>query len=43
MGQRARILTEVFGFDGWRVKEAFFENAAGVRVTAREYAPPRLS
>jgi transposase len=33
MGQRARILTEIFGFDGWRVKEAFFENAKGERVT----------
>ena len=32
MGQRARILTEVFGFDGWRVKEAYFESADGVRV-----------
>lgn len=32
MGQRARILAEIFGFDGWRVKEVFFENAAGQRV-----------
>jgi transposase len=32
MGQRARILTEIFGFDGWRVKEAFFESASGARV-----------
>jgi len=32
MGQRARILTEILGFDGWKVKEAFFESAAGVRV-----------
>jgi transposase len=39
MGQRARILTEVFGFDGWRVKEAHFENAAGARVVpVRGYA-----
>lgn len=33
MGQRARILTEILGFDGWRVKEVHFENAAGERVT----------
>ena len=32
MGQRARILTEIFGFDGWKVKEAYFENEAGQRV-----------
>jgi transposase len=32
MGQRVRILTEILGFDGWKVKEAFFESAAGVRV-----------
>ena len=32
MGQRAVILTEIFGFDGWKVKEAYFENAAGERV-----------
>ncbi len=39
MGQRARILTEVFGFDGWRVKEAHFENAEGARVVpVRGYA-----
>ena len=31
MGQRARILTEIFGFDGWKVKEAYFENEAGQR------------
>jgi transposase len=42
MGQRARILTEIFGFDGWRVKEAFFENAEGERITPlRGYAPLR--
>jgi len=29
MGQRARILTEILGFRGWRVKEAFFEDANG--------------
>lgn len=32
MGQRARILTEILGFDGWKVKEAFFESANGERV-----------
>jgi transposase len=32
MGQRARILTEILGFDGWKVKEAFFESAEGKRV-----------
>lgn len=32
MGQRTRILTEVLGFDGWKVKQAFFESAAGQRV-----------
>ncbi len=32
MGQRARILTEIFGFDGWKVKEAWFEDSAGQRV-----------
>jgi transposase len=32
MGQRARILTEILGFDGWKVKEAFFESAAGQQV-----------
>jgi hypothetical protein len=32
MGQRAKILTEILGFDGCKVKEAFFESAAGERV-----------
>jgi transposase len=32
MGQRARILTEILGFDGWKVTEAFFESAGGDRV-----------
>jgi hypothetical protein len=32
MGQRARILTEILGFDGWKVPEAFFESAGGERV-----------
>ena len=32
MGQRARILTEILGFDGWKVKETFFESSRGERV-----------
>ena len=32
MGQRARILTEIFGFDGWKVTDAYFENGDGQRV-----------
>lgn len=32
MGQRARILTEILGFDGWKVREVFFESASGERV-----------
>lgn len=32
MGQRARILTSIVGFDGWKVTEAFFESATGQRV-----------
>jgi len=32
VGQRARILTEILGFDGWKVKEAFFESKSGARV-----------
>ncbi len=32
MGQRTRMLTEIFGFDGWQVTGAYFENAAGERV-----------
>lgn len=32
MGQRARILTEIFGFDGWKVKDPYFESASGDRV-----------
>jgi transposase len=32
MGQRGRILTSIVGFDGWKVKEAFFESASGARV-----------
>jgi transposase len=34
MGQRARILTEILGFDGWKVKETFFESSSGERVQA---------
>jgi len=34
MGQRTRILTEILGFDGWKVKEAYFESAQGQRVEA---------
>ncbi len=34
MGQRARILTEILGFDGWKVKETFFESNKGERVEA---------
>jgi transposase len=42
MGQRTRILTEIFGFDGWQVTGAYFENAAGERVEGvRGYAPLR--
>jgi transposase len=32
MGQRARILTEILGFGGWKVTETFFESATGERV-----------
>jgi transposase len=32
VGQRARILTEIVGFDGWKVSDAFFESATGQRV-----------
>jgi transposase len=32
MGQRVRILTEILGFDGWKVAEAFFESASGQRL-----------
>ena len=34
MGQRTRILTEILGFDGWKVTETFFESAIGKRVEA---------
>ena len=32
MGQRARILTEIFGFRGWKVVDAFFEDENGQLV-----------
>ena len=32
MGQRGRILTEILGFDGWKVKATFFESSKGERV-----------
>jgi transposase len=42
LGQRARVLTEVLGFDGWKVKELFFESSGGERVTPiGSFAPLR--
>jgi len=32
MGQRARILTEIWGFEGWKVKEVFYEDKDGQRL-----------
>jgi transposase len=32
MGQRARILTSILGFDGWKVTDVLFESASGERV-----------
>jgi transposase len=32
MGQRSRILTEIFGFDGWFVKQVLWESADGRQV-----------
>lgn len=32
MGRRARILTEILGFDGWKVIEADSESARGVCI-----------
>lgn len=32
MGQRVRILTEILGFNGWKVREAYFEDAKGKRI-----------
>lgn len=34
MGQHTKLITEVFGFGGWKVKEAFFERLDGTRVEA---------
>jgi len=31
MGQRTKLITEIFGFQGWKVKEAFFEGPDGRR------------
>lgn len=40
MGQRARILTEVLGYRGWKVKEVFFEDKDGARLALMPgYAP----
>jgi transposase len=41
MSQRTRILTEIWGYRGWKVKEAFFENTQGQRIEpVTGYAPP---
>ena len=32
MGQRTRIVTEIWGFRGWKVREVLFEDGAGGRV-----------
>lgn len=32
MGQHTKFITEVFGYRGWKVKEAFFERPEGTRV-----------
>lgn len=32
MGQRGRILTQVWGYQGWRVKDCFYEREDGTRV-----------
>lgn len=46
MGQRARILTEIFGFRGWRVKDVLFEDPDGQLflplTTVRPFAGSRL-
>lgn len=40
MGQRAKILTEILGFRGWKVKEMFFEDKDGTRLAVIPgYAP----
>jgi YD repeat-containing protein len=41
LGQRTRILTQLFGFDGWRVAEAYFEAPDGAWVVpVGTYLPP---
>lgn len=41
LGQRTRILTQLLGFDGWRVAEAYFEAPDGTRVVpVGTYLPP---
>jgi len=40
MGQRARILTEILGFRGWKVTDAFFENAEGQLILPLEGVRP---
>lgn len=41
MGQRARILTQIAGFEGWKVEDARWEGAAGQPILAlRSYAVP---
>lgn len=41
LGQRTRILTQLFGFDGWKVAEAYFEAPDGSRVVpVGVYLPP---
>jgi transposase len=41
VGQRARILTQVLGFDGWKVVEAWFEHSDGTRIwPIGTYVPP---
>jgi transposase len=42
LGQRAKILTQILGFDGWRVVDAFFEWPDGRRVwpIGKAYVPP---
>ena len=32
MGQRARILTQIAGFRGWKVADAYWENRYGERL-----------
>lgn len=32
MGQRARILTQIAGFRGWKVKDVYWESSSGERI-----------